>query len=189
MIFPEVLMRRFLFSLILVFATAWGVPASAQGKSLSERLFDDVEAAQWVPIGRDDAPAIYVFVDTQCNYCHEYWFDLATPYVEEGKLQVRLIPVSIINDKSRSEGAALLFAADPANAWRRHVKGDPNALVSSGDNAIAEGAVEQNTDLFKHWQMKSTPYSVYRGPSGEVRVVRGMQPGKTAKVVFDDLTG
>lgn len=182
-------MRRVLFSLVLVFATMWGVPAMAQGKSLSERLYTDVENAHWVSIGSETAPIIYVFVDSQCNYCHEYWFDLATPYVEEGALQVRLIPVAIINDKSKTQGAELLFAGDPATAWRRHVKGDPQALSGTGDNDIAMEAVELNTELFKRWNMRSTPYSVYRGPNGAVRVVRGMQPGKTAKVVFDDLTG
>lgn len=182
-------MRRVLFSLILVFATVWGMPANAAGNSLSERLFSDVENAQWVPIGSDTAPIIYVFVDTECNYCHEYWFDLANPYVEEGQLQVRLIPVAIINDKSKSEASQLIAATDPANAWKRHVKGDPSALAARETNAIAADAVDQNTALFKRWNMKSTPYSVYRDPNGVVRVVRGMQPGKTAEIVFSDLTG
>jgi len=182
-------MRRVLFMLVLAFATVWGVPAFAQGKSLSQRLYDDVENAHWISIGSDTAPMIYVFVDTQCNYCHEYWFDLATPYVEEGRLQVRLIPVAIINDKSSSQGAELLFSADPANAWKRHVGGDPTALEGKGDNAIAADAVTLNTELFIRWNLKSTPYSVYRGPGGGVRVVRGMQPGESAKIVFNDLTG
>lgn len=182
-------MRRVLFSLVLVFATVWGMPAFAAGSSLSERLYSEVEGAYWVAIGSDTAPVLYVFVDTQCNYCHEYWFDLYTPYVEEGSLQVRLIPVAIINDKSKSQGAELLFAADPVNAWQRHVGGDPAALSGKNDNDIAAEAIAHNTDLFKRWSLKSTPYSVYRGPGGAVRVVRGMQPGESAKVVFNDLTG
>jgi len=157
--------------------------------SPGERLYAESEGAQWFSIGSDTAPALYVFVDTQCHYCQEYWHDLANPYVDEGRLQVRLIPVAVINDKSKSEAAALLSSVSPKTAWQRHVDGDAAALSGGGENAIAAEAVKRNTEIFMNWKLKSTPYSVYRDSAGDVKVMRGMKPGVTAGTVYKDLTG
>lgn len=157
--------------------------------SPGERFYADAENAQWFSIGSDQAPALYVFVETQCQYCQEYWQDLADPYVDEGRLQVRLIPVAVSGDKSETEAANLLTNVDPGNAWRRHVAGDSEVLSGAEKNEIALEAVRRNTEIFKSWKLKSTPYSVYRDSSGDVKVMRGMKPGVTAEVVFKDMTG
>ena len=157
--------------------------------SPGERFFADAEGAQWFAIGSEKAPAIYVFIDTQCAYCRDYWHDLATPYVDEGRLQVRLIPVAIDGDKSEKEAANLLTSVDPATTWRRHADGDDSVLSHGDTNEIAIEAIKRNTEIFKNWKLKSTPYSVYRDSAGEVKVMRGMKPGVTAGTVFKDLTG
>lgn len=154
-----------------------------------ERLYTDAEGAQWFSLGSDKAPPLYIFVDTQCKNCHRYWNELAAPFVEEGNLQVRLIPVAVTNEKSEPEAAALLMSVDPATAWQNHVDGNSSLLSGSDKNEIALEAVRRNTEIFRDWKLKSTPYSVYRDSAGKVKVMRGMKPGVTADIVVKDLTG
>lgn len=171
-----------------------GAPKQAKDSQTSksspgERLYTEAEGAQWFALGSDQAPPLYIFVDTQCEYCHKYWKELAAPYVEEGRLQVRLIPVAVTGENSKAEAASLLMSVDPAIAWEKYVDGDSAVLSGGSGNEIALEAVQRNTEIFRDWNLKSTPYSVYRDSSGKVKVMRGMKPGVTAEIVVKDLTG
>ena len=101
-----------------------GPMLDADGKNLSQEVLDatitqpDIQSAwpkleksNWVADGDDDAKrVIYVFSDPNCPYCHKF-YEVARPWVESGKVQLRHIPVGIIKPSSPGKAAAILGAA------------------------------------------------------------------------------
>ncbi len=50
--------------------------------------------------GKDNAPKIiYMFSDPNCPYCNRFW-QLARPWVDSGKVQIRHIMVGILSHDS-----------------------------------------------------------------------------------------
>ncbi|QQG36434.1 MAG: thioredoxin fold domain-containing protein [Micavibrio aeruginosavorus] len=150
-------------------------------KSPAEQLFTDVESANWVRLGQEAAPAIYMFIDPQCPYCHEFMKTLR-PDIEGGKIQIRMIPVGF-KDDTRAQAALLLAIPSPQERWFRHLDGDAEALpVTPGIN---EQGVERNMSIMQSWKLNVTPLSLYRAKDGTVKIVQGR--AKDVKALMSDL--
>ena len=150
-------------------------------KSPSEQLFGDIEAANWVPLGKTTAPVMYMFIDPQCPYCHEFMKTLRKD-IEAGNIQVRMIPVGF-KDDTRAQAALLLAVSDAQARWYRHIDGDKEALpVTPGVN---EQGVERNMSIMQSWKLNVTPLSIYRGQDGTVKIVQGR--AKDLKTLLSDL--
>jgi thiol:disulfide interchange protein DsbG len=103
---------------------------------------------------------VYVFFDAQCPHCGALWY-AAKPLRSQAKFV--WIPVGLLNDASRAQGAALLAAADPAAAMDAH---EASLLARSGGiSAPASGAgadalrasIAKNTALFNRYAFASVP--------------------------------
>ncbi len=155
--------------------TTPSVTTSATAKkpaSRSELLMQAVEATNWFKLGDDAAPVVYSFIDPQCQHCHEFLKQIRTDkLIEDGKIQLRLIPVGIVNKDSIGQAAALLEDADAAKRLYDAVDGKENAiLVPEGINTQA---VQKNLATMQAWKMTATPFTVFRGGDGQVKIVRG----------------
>jgi thiol:disulfide interchange protein DsbG len=139
-------------------------------KTPAERLMADVEDSNWIAIGSEKAPAIYVIADPQCPHCKSFLKDLQGPYVDTGKIQVRLIPVGL-NERSEAQAAFLLAAPDAKSRWLRHLEGDEKALPAKED--INTQGAQMNLGLMQAWQFDATPMTVYRNAEGEIKIIRG----------------
>ena len=139
-------------------------------QSTSERLFYDIEKSNWVPIGKSGAPVIYSFIDPQCPHCHAFVNELRKGYLDEGKIQVRLIPVGF-KDETRAQAAFLMATPNPEERWMRHLDGDPDALPAKSE--ISQQGVQRNLAIMQSWKFNVTPMIVYRGADGSVKLVRG----------------
>ena len=73
-------------------------------KTPSEQLFYDIETSNWVPIGKAGTPVFYSFIDPQCPHCHDMMKTIK-PYVDAGKVQVRMIPVGF-KEETRAQASA-----------------------------------------------------------------------------------
>lgn len=143
---------------------------TAQYKTPAEQLYSDLENSNWVTLGKKDAPVIYSFVDPQCPYCKALMKDLRRNYIENGLVQVRLIPVGF-KDETRAQAAFLLAAPDPEGRWFRHMDGDADALPVT--RSINQQGVQRNLAIMQSWKFNVTPLSVYRAASGEIKIVQG----------------
>lgn len=142
-----------------------------QFKTPAERLYIDVEASNWIALGSNPkAPYLYAFVDPQCPHCHEFIADVRKPYIDTGKLQVRIIPVGF-KPQSKAQAAFLLASADPAVRWFQHMDGDKDALPAKSE--VSQQGVEMNMALMQAWKFDATPMIVYRAVDGEIKLVRG----------------
>jgi thiol:disulfide interchange protein DsbG len=139
-------------------------------KSPAERMFADVSNSNWVAFGNKNAPVIYSFMDPQCSHCHSFMKDMRKKYLDQGLVQLRMIPVGF-RDETLSQAAFLLASSDPAARWYRHLDGDKEALPVAKDTNTQ--GVQKNLSLMQAWKFDVTPMTVYRGKDGKVKIMRG----------------
>lgn len=151
-------------------APAAAKPSMADIKTPSEKLMEDVENSNFVPLGAPTAPAVYAFIDPQCPHCHSFIQDLRGDYLTNNMVQVRMIPVGF-RDETRAQAAFLLGAPDGAERFLRHLDGDGNALPVTYD--INQQGVERNMAVMQAWKLNVTPLIVYRAGDGAVKIVQG----------------
>src|SRR5690606_30941083 len=83
---------------------------------ISDKVWQQLEAATWVADGQADAPRIvYTFTDANCPYCHMFW-EAARPWVDAGQVQLRHLLVGVISQDSPHKAAAILEAPDSSAA-------------------------------------------------------------------------
>ena len=153
--------------------------------SSGERILRDFQAAPGVVVGHNEAAQINMLVKMNCSACREAWNELKAA-VNDGSVQVRLIPVGeALRDDERS-AAVLLKSANPAEAWDKYINGDKTALAGEADEAQLN-AVRGNFSLANSWKVKITPYMVYRAKDGSVKIVQG-KPDKVSAVLSDLVT-
>ena len=139
-------------------------------KTPSEELLATLETSNWIPLGRPQAPVLYMFIDPQCPYCKAFMADLRKNYIDNGLVQARIIPVGL-HDDTRAQAAFLLAASDPQKLWYRHLDGDAAALpVMPGIN---EQGVQRNLAIMQSWKFNVTPLAVYRARDGAVKIIQG----------------
>ena len=104
------------------------------------------------------AHTVYVFFDPQCSHCNELW-KAARPLTSRARFV--WMPVGLLNDNSRTQGAALLAANDPVAAMDAHEmsmqarNGGIAAAVVGVDKQLA--AVAANTALLTRLGFVSIP--------------------------------
>jgi thiol:disulfide interchange protein DsbG len=100
---------------------------------------------------------VFVFFDAQCPHCAALWA-AAKPL----RPQARFIwvPVGLLNDASRSQGAALLAAADPIAAMDQHeasLQAKQGGLTATGEFKEQRDQVAKNTQLMNRFGFASVP--------------------------------
>ncbi len=150
----------------------------------SEKLYASVTDSNWVGFGNNKAPFIYVFVDPNCPHCKSLLNDLKQPYIDTGKLQVRLIPVGF-SEEAVTKAAFLLAAPNAEERWYAHASGDKTALPAK--KGINTQAVQMNLGLVQAWKFDATPITIYRDATGQVKIMRGR--ANDIHALFADVAG
>jgi len=145
-------------------------------KTPAERMFAEVENSNWIQFGRDDAPVIYSFMDPQCPHCHNFMKDLRKGFLDEGLVQLRMIPVGF-RDETLAQSAFLLATPDAKERWYRHLDGDTTALPAT--TSTSTQGIQKNLALMQAWKFNVTPMTVYRGKDGKVKIIRGRASNMT----------
>lgn len=159
-----------------------GTPAANVALSPGERLMQDMLAANAASVGNGDAPLLNMVVDPNCPHCKATWKTVRDA-VFAGKVQIRLIPIGNISPDSTRAAAVLLAVTDPLTAWDKWAAGDKTALSENVQPAkVAQ--VNENRVLVDKWNITATPYLVYRGQNGKVKVVQG-EPENMKDILAD----
>ncbi len=179
-----------------VFLNAMGKPAnvadaaassSSSTSSQGDRLMGDLDKAAGVDLGKADAPKLLMIVDPGCPHCKAVWRALRDDVMHD-RLHIRLIPIAAKDTARENEAAQLLHTVDPLKAWDDHVSagvaaGDKGPLAGKPDQAMLD-AVRANSVVVDSWHIAMTPYLVYRGKDGTVKIVQG-EPKDLAAVLAD----
>jgi thiol:disulfide interchange protein DsbG len=145
----------------------------AAAKPKSEQLYNGVQSANWFKLGLDSAPIIYTFIDPECPHCHDLVQKVRkSGYLEEGLVQLRLIPVGVLSENSLIEAAYLVASPNAEKDFYRHLDGEKDVLLS--DKSINTQGVQRNIKLMQDWKLDMTPFSVYRARDGKVKVLQGV---------------
>lgn len=130
------------------------------------------------------ANAVYVLFDPQCPHCGHLW-EASLPLHSKAKFV--WVPVSIMSEKSKLQGAALLSAADPVAAMSAHEKsilaGTGGMSVPAGVQPGMDQAVKKNTALFNSLGVDSVPYILARNVS------TGLVVSNTGAMTTPELAG
>lgn len=152
-------------------------------KPKSEQLYEGVESANWIHLGSDKAPVIYTFIDPECPHCHDFIQNIRkSGYLEQGLVQMRLIPVGVLTENSLTEASYLLASPDPQKDLYRHLDGEKNVLLV--DKNVNTQGVQRNIRLMQDWKLDMTPFSVYRARDGKVKVLQGV-PDDLKKIITE----
>ncbi|MCB9988537.1 MAG: thioredoxin domain-containing protein [Rhodospirillales bacterium] len=151
-------------------AAATTEPVNKAFKSPAEQLFDDVQNSNWIPLGSEDAPVIYTFIDPQCPHCKAFIQDLRHNYIDNGLLQMRIIPVGF-KPETEAQAAFLLAMPNPQQRFFQHLDGVEDALPVSGN--LSRQGVQRNLAIMQSWKFNATPISVYRAADGTIKIIEG----------------
>ncbi len=131
-----------------------------------------VEKATFGVYGRDGAPQLWMIFDPACTYSIRA-FDQLKPYVEAGRVQLRIVPISILDheDSGMSTKAALaLLSNQPermAELWaERNFGAQPS--VEATAKLRANGLIAEGINL------TGTPTFIFRKPDGSEGRVDGL---------------
>lgn len=183
---PNTSIARRTFSLGLIAATA-GVlmacspkndaPTAAPATQLTPAQVVDKIAAEgkgFTVGAMMSANTVYVLFDPQCPHCGHLW-ESAKPLL--GKVKFVWMPVSIINAKSGTQGAALLASSNPLEAMTAHeasiLAGTGGMSAMGSVPAEVEAAVKGNTALFNSLGLESVPFVANKNASGVAQVNSG----------------
>ncbi|WP_372958453.1 thiol:disulfide interchange protein DsbG [Marinobacter sp.] len=141
------------------FAEAWG----------------QLEDSDWVADGSDDADVVlYTFTDPNCPYCYRFR-EMADPWIQAGKVQLRHIMVGILKEDSAPKAATILAADDPEKALREHHENYEDGGIEVDRSVVSQtyNDVMANGELMSSLGLQATPSTFYRNPEGKI----AMKPG------------
>lgn len=103
------------------------------------------------------AHTIYVFFDAECPHCSDLW-ESAKPL----KTEVRFvwIPVGVLSKASIDQGAAILAAANPAEAMDAHeasMRAHMGGIAVNGSFEAQKAQIRKNTNLLTSFGFDGIP--------------------------------
>jgi thiol:disulfide interchange protein DsbG len=123
------------------------------------------------------ANTVYVLFDPQCPHCAHLW-QASQPLLRQARFV--WLPVSILNARSLPQGAAILTAANPAEAMAAHeqslIAGQGGTSASASIPDAVKAAIEHNTALLNRLGADAVPFVVARDPQGGARMAGGAMP-------------
>lgn len=128
--------------------------------------------AFWFSVGSDGAAVAYVVLDPGCPHCARAMLNLRSK-VEQGEMQVRVVPVAALGDRSEELLAAILSNPAPSAAfWRHEIQ-----LATFGSSDLATGetgqldprlrdAIRNNLELASRLGIAGVPYFAFMDRDG-----------------------
>ena len=123
-----------------------------------------VEKASFGTVGPASAPHLWMLIDPQCIYSVRA-YQMLHPFIQAGKLQVSIIPLSVLDyeDNGQSTKSALALLSKPADqlasAWQAGSVNDPPSPAAA-DRLRTNMAIAQSIGL------QGTPTLVWKKTDG-----------------------
>ncbi len=148
-----------------------GAPSSAPRPTQPIALLDSTTHGT---IGSPTAPKVFMFMDPQCIFSVRAFQELQ-PYVQSGRLQLAVIPLSVLDyeDNGQSTRSALALLS---NAPDQIVPAWQAGQVSNTPNPVAASRLAANMDAAKALGLKGTPMFWWQRPDGTAAHADGLPP-------------
>lgn len=155
--------------------------AGAGGQPVGEdQTIPLLQKATYGTVGSSAAPKVFMLMDPQCIYSIRAYQELQ-PYVQAGKLQIAIIPLSVLDyeDRGQSTRSALALLSDPpdqiAAAWQ--AGGETNTPAPA-----AEARLANNMAIAHAVGLKGTPMFWWQKADGSAAHLDGL-PADAASFV------
>jgi thiol:disulfide interchange protein DsbG len=149
-------------------------------KGLSPGIPRRLARATWIvdKKRRDGAPAIYVFTDPECPYCHRLWQQIHA--LKSADVEFRYVLVGVIGPQSSPKAAAILQSSDPAQALVAHEAQFPQGGITPAQTIRPDirETLEVNAALMDAIGIIATPGMIIEDREGKVSLVSGL-PSET----------
>ena len=155
-------------------------PGQSNSSGASVAALPLVRKAFLGAIGQASAPRLFMLIDPQCIYS-VHALQMLQPYVASGRLQVAVIPLSVLDqeDQGQSTRSALALLSKPADqlvsAWQA---GSVNDAPSPG----AADRLRANMAIARAIGLKGTPTFIWRKPDGTEGRIDGIPTSMDALV-------
>ncbi len=142
------------------------------GSTSAAQALPLVEKAAFGVVGASTAPRVYMLIDPQCIYSIRA-MQMLKPAIEVGRVQVAVVPLSVLDyeDRGESTRAALALLSKPADqivpAWQSR---DLNNAASPD----ATKRLQTNMQVAEAIRVRGTPTFLWRKPDGSEGRIDGM---------------
>lgn len=183
------LISTLMLSLCLGF-TGGGTALAAgnQQKSRLEIALAAAPKATWIAQG-EGRRELYIFFDPNCAYCPMIYKNLQ-PLIAPYDLQLRWIPVAMLDATSLSRAAAILQAKN-SKAALDYNEAHYNTAAHTGSiseeipSATTETRLRANEALLNQVGIPVVPTVLFRGKTGEAMVIQGALSPVALRKVLD----
>lgn len=145
----------------------------------NQAAWEQLKKADWVLDGDKDAPTVvYAFTDPNCPYCHRFR-EVAAPWVDAGKVQIRHIVVGILGGDSPAKAATILGSDDPSAALMENQNNFRDGGIEVDQDVVPKGRkeVREHNQLMRSLGLSGTPSVYYKSSDGTVHLLRGLPRG------------
>lgn len=145
---------------------------------LAHEMWHKLGESRWIQDGNNSAPQkVYVFFDPYCPYCTEFW-QKVRPWVDSGKVQLRLIPVGILRPDSNLKAAAIMMSGNPVKTLHDYESSHWKTPLDKPDNIPPDitDALQANLQLMEKLGSNATPAIYYLSPAGRLQQQMGLPP-------------
>ncbi len=163
-------------------------PAPSPRQKIADTILTGIHQATWIAEGKGPH-VIYIFFDPNCPACNQLHHTFR-PWVEQGEIELRWIPVGILMTTSLGKAAALLEAKDRLAALAEN---EAKFSRETGFGGIAEEPLptdatvkqlDNNTRLLKHTINMAVPTMVFRDKQNNANYIQSAPPaGPLSQIV------
>jgi thiol:disulfide interchange protein DsbG len=139
-------------------------PGQSSSSAAGVAALPFVQKASLGTIGQASAPRLFMLIDPQCIYSVRA-LQMLHPYVANGRLQVAVIPLSVLDHENQGQStrSALALLSKPADqlvsAWQA-------GSVNDAPNPGAAERLRANIAIAQAIGLKGTPTFIWRKPDG-----------------------
>lgn len=178
--------RTLVFALILT-AVPTAIPADA---APPDTILADASKTTWIAEGKGQR-VVYIFIDANCPSCALLYRNLRT-LIEPQDLQIRWVPVAVVNPTSLGKAAAMLQAPDPLAALRLNEEKYHGETYSGGieediPTAETEQKLRANERLFNKLDIPVVPTMLFEDKNWRTVIIQGALSPVALRKVFAHL--
>jgi thiol:disulfide interchange protein DsbG len=149
-------------------------------QKIADALLTNIHTTTWIAEGKGPH-VIYIFFDPNCPACNQLNHTFR-PWVEQGQIELRWIPVGTLMTTSLGKAAALLEAKDKLAALTEN---ETKFSRETGFGGIAEEPMprdatlkllDNNLSVLKHTVNMAVPTMVFRDKQNIATFIQGAPP-------------
>jgi thiol:disulfide interchange protein DsbG len=187
---PIIVPARTLVVALAIFLNTAAIANAASPSSRVDAVLTGAPKAIWIAEGQGRR-IVYLFFDPNCPSCALLYRNLR-PFISSHDLQLRWIPVAVVNASSLGKAAAILEAPDPQAALRRNeenydTQGYAGGIAEEIPSTAAEEKLRANERLLKRLDIPVVPTMLFAGKEGRPVLIQGALSPLALRKVFAHL--